>query len=243
MKTWIALVIVCFVFYGFICSSGFQPPPGKKASKIDEGLVIYFPFNGNANDAGKNNYHGTVKRAQPCDDRNGNKNSAYSFNGSDNYIQVDDVKELHEIQKLTVAAWIFPKSYEIEGYTAWISKPLNENYSQFRIGFGREPDKLWGMTIYDTTWNEYCANSYIPLNQWSFVAYTVDCENGTAKAYLNGKEVGSWTNVKKIPASSSSLFIGYQPDDRSMFDGMIDEVRIYHRVLQAKDIFTLFTSK
>jgi hypothetical protein len=47
------------------------------------GLVGYWPFNGNANDISGNGNNGTVNGATLTTDRFGNTNSAYSFDGND----------------------------------------------------------------------------------------------------------------------------------------------------------------
>ncbi len=52
-------------------------------SFINDGLVACYPFNGNADDESGNGNHGTVYSAILTDDRFGNMNSAYSFNGND----------------------------------------------------------------------------------------------------------------------------------------------------------------
>lgn len=241
MKT--TLLSLAFVYIILLYGFSLKTIELNEISGIEEGLIVYFPFKGNALDEGKNHYTGTVKRAKLCSDRNGVENNAYCFNGSDNYIQIDNVKELDKIEAITVCAWINPQSYTIENWASWVSKPVRENFSQFRIGFGREPDKLWGLTLYDSTWTEYYANNNIPLNKWSYVVFILDAKTKTAKAYLNGKEVGSLQNVKKIPDSQSPLYIGYQADDRTMFDGMIDEVRIYNRVLKPEEIIILYNLK
>ena len=46
------------------------------------GLVGWWPFNGNANDESGNGNNGTVYGAMLTNDRFGNLNSAYSFNNS-----------------------------------------------------------------------------------------------------------------------------------------------------------------
>src|SRR5208282_5892757 len=51
-----------------------------------QGLVAYYPFNGNANDASGNGNNGTVYGATLTADRFGNPNAAYSFNGASAYI-------------------------------------------------------------------------------------------------------------------------------------------------------------
>ena len=45
------------------------------------GLVGWWPFNGNANDESGNGNHGTVNGATLAADRNGNAGKAYSFDG------------------------------------------------------------------------------------------------------------------------------------------------------------------
>jgi len=52
------------------------------------GLVGWWPFNGNANDLSGNNNNGTVNGATLTADRYGNANKAYNFNGINNYIEV-----------------------------------------------------------------------------------------------------------------------------------------------------------
>lgn len=46
---------------------------------ITQGLVAYYPFNGNANDESGNNLNGIVTRATLTTDRRGNTNNAYDF--------------------------------------------------------------------------------------------------------------------------------------------------------------------
>jgi hypothetical protein len=46
-----------------------------------DGLVAYYPFNGNADDESGNGNHGIVYGSTPVSDRFSNENSAYSFDG------------------------------------------------------------------------------------------------------------------------------------------------------------------
>jgi hypothetical protein len=57
-------------------------------ANLQNGLVGYWPFCGNANDASGNGNNGTVNGATLTTDRFGNSNGAYSFNGVNNNINL-----------------------------------------------------------------------------------------------------------------------------------------------------------
>ncbi len=69
------------------------------------GLVGYWPFNGNANDQTPNGNNGTVNGATLTTDRFGNNNSAYSFDGISNYITVMD-NNVFNMQNFTISTWV-----------------------------------------------------------------------------------------------------------------------------------------
>ena len=56
-----------------------------------DGLVAFYPFNGNANDASGNGKNGTVDGADLTEDRFGNENSAYNFNGDNSIINLPEL--------------------------------------------------------------------------------------------------------------------------------------------------------
>ena len=74
------LILMIFVFLLIIAGNSF--------ADLSDGLVAYYPFNGNADDESGNGNHGTVNGATLTIDRFGNENSAYSFDGIDDYIDI-----------------------------------------------------------------------------------------------------------------------------------------------------------
>ena len=106
---------------------------------LNEGLVAYYPLDGNANDASGNNNNGHVALgATPCQDRFGKANSAFSFNGVDNYIRFESVP-LKKLDDWSLSAWINPRPLT---RTPW---PYAWDLTMARIGdgigwdFRREP--------------------------------------------------------------------------------------------------------
>src|ERR1039458_6773075 len=78
---------------------------GHAQSFLTNGLVAYYPFNGNANDAfGTNN--GTVHNAILTTNRFGSPNCAYSFDGVSAYIDCGNSPSLNfGSSSFTLTAW------------------------------------------------------------------------------------------------------------------------------------------
>ena len=74
-------------------------------ANLQDGLVGYWPFCGNANDESGNGNNGTVNGATLAEDRFGNAASAYSFDGVANHIDIP-FSDLWRGNEVTVSAWI-----------------------------------------------------------------------------------------------------------------------------------------
>lgn len=64
-------------------------------NNLDSGLVLYFPFNGNDKDMSGNKNNPSYNNASLTADRMGNPNSAYHFNGKNNYMKVRNSPSLN----------------------------------------------------------------------------------------------------------------------------------------------------
>ena len=94
------------VFYTFLCTvlftlfltSNFNAQP-------TDGLVAYYPFNGNANDESGTGNNGTVNGATLTTDPWGNNNSAYEFDGSDDYVQINGISSVISASVGSISLW------------------------------------------------------------------------------------------------------------------------------------------
>ena len=75
-----------------------------------DGLVVYYPFNGNANDASGNGNNGTVSGATLTANKDGDVNSAYSFDGDGDIITIPNNDNINYPQ-ITISAMIRPTRY------------------------------------------------------------------------------------------------------------------------------------
>ena len=205
------------------------------------GLVAYYPFNGNANDASGNGHNGTVNGAQLTTDRNGTPNSAYEFGGSGQNINVPHHEELNPTGTgYSVSVWvnIYP------GFSVGdIMRKLNDSFTEtFGIRY-HDPNSYpnYGLT-FTTQRNlvDYTANIFPtpPLNQWEHI---VGINDGLKlRIFRNGVLV----------STSPSFAVPNQPYNNTAplqfgstnysFRGKIDDIAIYNRVLSTSEVRYLY---
>ena len=131
------------------------------------GLVGYWPFNGNANDVSGNGNNGTVNGATLTNDRNGNANSAYSFDGTTNYIEVADNNTLDLTNNYTFSVWVKIGDYSLndpnEPQRTMLCKPRTSTgggYS-FRAIEGADWNLDGNSLAYSSGWNTPLVNGGI----------------------------------------------------------------------------------
>ena len=111
-------------------SAGLTNTPNNQttAPTLTDGLVAYYPFNGDTNDKSGNGNHGKVHGATLAENRFGEENSAYFFDGTDDLIQIDDFSLSYD--SLSISVWILlnyhtPKDPQI------IGTPVSDRAFQF----------------------------------------------------------------------------------------------------------------
>ena len=96
-KRLIGLVVLC------LCIKALTIPVLAQAF-LDNGLVAYYPFTGNANDASGNGNNGTVIGATLTENMFGASNAAYAFDGISNYIEVPAFSQTNN--SFTMSLWL-----------------------------------------------------------------------------------------------------------------------------------------
>jgi hypothetical protein len=219
---------------------------------LNNSLVACYPFNGNANDASGNNYHGTVIGATLGTDRFGNANSAYYLNGTSNYISV--APNYPDATKFSVSTWIKPSGNAAsDGVILWDGNSLCGNdvvlvYKNNTISVRADKN---GATL--NTWSPPTPDQVVVspslFNQWYHVVWVMD--SAQSYIYVNG------TLVKTINVKGSGVGDHYTPtfgafNDgntapcgspmTNFFDGGLDDIRIYNRSLSSMEVSILYNN-
>jgi hypothetical protein len=220
----------------------------ESGSNNDNGLIAYYPFNGNANDVSINSNNGTVYDATLTSDRFGNASSAYSFDGIDDYIEVADNTSLNPAN-VSIAAWV-KADYAPSGTPDIVRKGsfdsgANHEYL-LRLTNNSNPDfkiRNNGLCATYSSWQSNTSSANITLNQWQFLVGTFD---GTVlNLYINGtlnQTVTVTTGNINNSCTSGPLKIGNAwATYPNWFKGKIDDVRIYDRALDACEVNYLYS--
>jgi hypothetical protein len=213
------------------------------SSTIPTDMIAYYPFNGNANDESGNGNNGTVNGATLTLDRFGNANSAYSFDGVNDFIEI--INSLPDMQSATISVWL--NIAELSGTgtcrtvffdgTPTLSKDFYFMLNQGSNNFYTKDDN-------NLAFNNTLINPY--LNTWIHIVFLADADNNVKKVLLNNSVIAinnSWTGEANI-GYHYKFQIGHTRDNPSQslyfFKGGIDDIRIYNHALTDAEILDLY---
>ena len=225
-------------------------------SWLTNGLVGYWPFNGNANDESGNGNNGTVNGSTLASDRNGETNSSYSFNGISDFIQCLNSGPSGN-GPLTLSFWYYS----------------NSNTTQTVFSYG---GSNWG-SLFDASIN-WCPSGSGPFFGPSFVAEGTGISWGSLIT-----QTSNWHHVVIVVPNGatdcnslityfdgqitpSSSFANYGAPNLNFgtsnpiqigksystyataigvryanFNGLLDDIRLYNRALSASEVAYLAT--
>lgn len=170
---------------------------------------------------------------------------AVNFDGVDDTISVPHsttlTTSLHS--GFTISAWVKPDSY---GDTS-LGRIIDKSESTVALnGFAMylrnnvAPFGSFVMNINDSTPLDSPANT-VPLGQWTHLVTTI-ASDGSALMYANGILVKTGAlNSPSAITTTQPLYIGsYSNASSREFDGLIDDIRVYSRPLQASEVRQLY---
>lgn len=198
------------------------------------GLLAYYPFCGNAYDLSGHGHNLTVVNATLTTDRFGNPNNAYLFGGINCYLYNDTVFNL--ASGSSISAWILPTSVQ-DGQAVY-----NGNSNSNGVGLvydagaaipGTNATMLAGNVC-------FCISQPATLNQWHHIVLTNDPSNHH-NLYVDGVLVGNATATTLAPTGKFGIGNDYT-NNTNQFQGTIDDVAIYNRVLTYAEIQQLYTA-
>ena len=167
---------------------------------------------------------------------------ALKLDGVGDYLNVADQAEVdgNGSGGVTFSSFIYLNAMPAEGTNADIfSKAYNE---QYRFGVNVNSN-LWYLIEDGVGRDVQEIDTGLVVGRWYHVAMTADFTTSTVRFYVDGSEVGTGltTAMTQIRDRYHPLKIGTWNANQAdgFFNGYIDDLRIYHRVLGGSDVAEL----
>ena len=194
------------------------------------GLVGWWPFNGNTNDESGNGLNGTGAGSPTLtQDRFGVANKAYSFDGIDDYISVTRNYQ----SAFSLSIWFNPS-------TSPQYNPLVDAFdANWEVQLkNTSPDYVSFIT--SSNYQEFISTQTTTTNNWYHLVCTYS--SNTITFYLNGIQTDQFT-VNPLPNNNGSYYFGASlTGDDQFYNGKLDDIGIWNRALTSTEITALFNS-
>ncbi|MBI2928137.1 MAG: LamG domain-containing protein [Verrucomicrobia bacterium] len=220
------------------------PATAGAQSWLTDGLVAYYPFNGNANDESGSGNHGTVTAATLAVDRSGNLNSAYAFNGGSSVITVPDSPSLRIPKDITVVCWL---NFAVTAKGVRLIGKGSDGSRNYGLWYD-PPSGSWLFQQFPPSGScQENTGSVGPIVQTGRWYQMVGVRSGSvSRFYLDGEL------LREGPVCSTSTYTGGEPltigafqnlsDSRfSVMNGSLDDIRIYNRAFSSDEVAQLYS--
>jgi len=220
-------------------------------SNLQNGLVAYYPFCGNANDVSGNNINGTVFNASTTTDRFSG-NTAYAFNGSSSYIRANNSALINfGTGSFTLSSWVLSTgggrwqhfiTHTLSTSTPYSSKGYFLRYDNSQPTYGQ------GNTFTNTGLGAQAPA--VNATNWHHIVSVYNVSTLTVSIYVDG----ILARTESIPTplqnvdNNGFLYFGVEdpviplPSGPQYLTGKLDDIGIWNRALTSCEITQLYNS-
>jgi hypothetical protein len=214
------------------------------------GLVGWWPFNGNANDESGNGNNLINNGALLTTDRLGLQSKAYSYSGqagngvTGTYMTIPNIG-INMMDSFSISIWVYEQSVLGDGESFISFGDNGSSISIYRNGYSLPTSGagLLGLAYGNT---QVISSTSAIQNQW--VMYSITRENNFLKGYINDSLIGTVSNLTPTSISNSGNYIARHTwgpasnQTSTRFNGKLDDIGIWNRALTQQEITALYQS-
>ena len=220
-------------------------------SALWQGLVAYYPFNGNADDASGFGDNGVVSNSVLATDRFGAAGKSYLFDGSSRMgIHTSGQYLPTEARPRSVSLWMLPSDLITNTGSYWIGGGLLQYgqsdgeaglYAQefvwqeapHLVSFYLGTETVWG-------WNSWLYNwDYL---SWHHAVWVYE-GNTNSSLYIDGKKAALQSSSLGVTFNTKAGPLTIGAAGGRYFNGELDDVRIYNRALSSNEVAQLYATE
>jgi hypothetical protein len=203
-------------------------------------LLLDWPLDGNANDIAFAN-HGTVNNAVLTTGLDDVADTAYSFDGSGDYI-VTTATFTAPTANMTETVWIKTAAVS-QGITQWNGNGTGDSGEYDReIYIDADGKVVW--RVYDAGSYTITSDSAVNDNLWHHIV--VQTDTNALKMYIDNVLQTQTVSLPTGPYNGYTtpyFFAGISQSMAATFTGKIDQIRVYDKVLTAEEIGVIYADE
>ena len=165
--------------------------------------------------------------------------NALAFNGTSDYIDCGNAAVLSPVDKLSISTWVKIADPNLNSYMRIVSKKTTWDGVD---GYELEYNPYLNQLTFMGAGSEAGRATSLDLDtNWHHIAVIA---NGThVTLYIDGVDQTTDSIIDSVVANNTSLQIGRQSGGSDYFEGFIDELRLYDRVLLSREVQELYDSR
>lgn len=165
----------------------------------------------------------------------GKYGQALQFDGVevDDYVDCGNDTSLDIDDEITVEAWVYPTGFAKKGSGGYICS--RGYHCPFAIQVAPGGKLNWVYQLFEGNHEYLDSGLSLELNKWQYVAVSHRYSTGEIVFYVNGTKAEKKAKYTGEPKNTGAYLSIGGYDDRK-FTGIIDEVRIYNRILTEAEI-------
>jgi len=219
--------------------------PRKHPVLLDPSAVAHYDFSRGPklSDYSSKGNHGTITGAVFV--ANGRHGSALSFDKIDDFVNIGNDSSINDLKPVTVATWVYGKSAGENNQGCILT---SRSGSQFRVNDAN------GGIFYQRKYSlqnikRVTNNGALSVNAWLHIVATWDGSSSASNIhiYVNGEEKTYQTTTNGVGSYSSDSGtekrIGNDLSAIKTWDGYIDSLTLYSRVLNANEIKRIYETE
>jgi hypothetical protein len=204
---------------------------------LDKGLVVYYPFTAGVYDQSGHSQNGIVDGAVLTEDRIGNKNCAYNFDGIEATILVN-MTQIPALQEAQSISWWYvidsiPRFSDEWGAGNMIALVDTTRGIGIQFGFRGPAYKSLGLDVWNWGGGTILECQPPTVKVWHHCVYTFDGK--VHQLFIDG-QMKARSTIKTQQGVPTLLMFGNYPSGDQFFTGALDEIRIYDRVISLAEI-------
>lgn len=211
-----------------------------------DGLVGWWPFNGNANDESGNGHDCSVVEAVLSIDRFGNSSNSYTLAGATGFIRTNNPFYNSSIDH-SVSFWIQVADSADQNVSFFNTDPhtieaFGYNYNlnparhfHFFLGNGLNGISGWNVAL-NNSFNEQ--PPITSFNDWFHYAVVLQGTQWTF--YINSELVHTFNGAQSTSSVLADVFFGNDVTNTAAINGSIDDIVLYNRALTPQEIQDLY---